>query len=69
MRSSGALKQGNAAVNRLKVVVRGPEMTFFVNGQQVDRAVDAQFTRGRFAFYVAGGVSATFDDFKVTAPR
>jgi serine/threonine protein kinase len=68
-KKSAAVKQANGAVNHLKVVVRGAEMSLFVNDQLLERAVDSNVSRGKIGLYVNAGMRVTFDNFRVTAGR
>jgi hypothetical protein len=67
-----AVKQGVNQLNQLRVEAIGPNMTFFVNGQQVGQASDSQFTEGDIGVLVEtlgeGGVTVNFDNFTVTPP-
>jgi hypothetical protein len=67
---SPAVNQGLQATNNLRVVVDGPEMTFYVNGVEVGRTSDDDLTEGDIAVMVEtlgeGGVRVNFDNFKFT---
>ena len=56
-------------MNHLKVVVRGADMTLFVNDQVLEHAVDNNQSKGKIGLYVNAGMRVTFDNFRVTAGR
>ena len=57
---NAAVKKG--AVNHLKVVADGGELTFFINGQQVYTFVDTSPHSGEFGLFASAGVKAGFDN-------
>lgn len=67
---SPAVKTGLHETNKLRVVTEGPQMTFYVNGQEVARTADSRLTEGDIAVMVEAlgerGVRVIFDNFEVT---
>ena len=68
--ASPAVNQGTNNPNHLKVVVSGPEMSFFVNDEEVQTINDDRLASGQVAFLVetfgGGGVQVAFDNFSVS---
>jgi hypothetical protein len=69
---SPAVKTGLMATNQLRVVVDGPQMTFFVNGTEIGRTADSRLSEGDIAVMVEAlgesGVHVLFDNFSVNPP-
>ena len=67
---SAAVNTGLHETNRLRVVAEGPQMTFFVNGQEVARTADSRLIEGDIAVMVEAlgerGVRVAFDNIEVT---
>lgn len=67
---SPAVNQGLQATNNLRVDVRSPRMTFYVNGVEVGRTSDDTLTEGDIAVMVEAlgesGTRVIFDNFKFT---
>ena len=67
---SAAVNTGLHETNRLRVVAEGPQMTFFVNGQEVARTVDSRLAEGDIAVMVEAlgerGVRVVFDNIEVS---
>jgi hypothetical protein len=67
---SPAVKTGLQETNKLKVVIDGIRMTFFVNGLEVGRAVDDRLVQGDVAVMVEAlgqpGIRVVFDNFSYT---
>jgi hypothetical protein len=67
-----AVRTGVNQTNELRVETDGPNMTFFVNDQQVGQASDGDFTEGDIGVLVEtlgeGGVTVHFDNYSVTPP-
>lgn len=53
--------------NRIKIVAKDGELSFFVNGTEVWRGEDAHPHSGAYGFYASGGVVAAFDNLSITA--
>ncbi len=68
---SPAVRTGLRVKNQLRVVANGPEMTFFVNDEQVGRTIDESLRQGDIAVAVEtlgqGGVQVAFDNFEVSS--
>lgn len=66
---SAAVNTGLHETNRLRVVAEGPQMTFFVNGQEVARTADSRLIEGDIAVMVEAlgerGVRVAFDNIEV----
>ena len=66
---SEAINQG-AATNHLEVVAQGPQVTFWVNDQQVLQTEDVEVRSGPVGLYAGafseGDVVVAFDDFRIT---
>lgn len=53
--------------NQLEVRVRGTELTFYINGQYVDRISDTEnFKRGVAGVYTSDTAEVAFDDLEIT---
>lgn len=67
---SPVVKQGLNATNHLSVRAEGPNMIFYVNGEEVGRVTDNTLRRGDIGLMVEtlgqGGVKVAFDNFRVT---
>lgn len=67
---SAAVNTGLHETNRLRVVTEGPQMTFFVNGQEVARTSDSRLAEGDIAVMVEAlgerGVRVVFDNIEVS---
>ena len=69
--SSSAIKTGPGAVNHLRLVAEGGDLTFYVNATKVATAHDETLSEGSYGLIVAGqnaGASASFDNFVLSAP-
>lgn len=68
---SSAINQG-LATNRIKVIVSGSSIQYYVNDQFLGEAQDERLTTGTFGFFVGsydeGGVQVSFDNLKVSQP-
>lgn len=66
------LRQGLNQTNRLRVEAVGPQMTFFVNDEQLTQIVDSTFVGGNIALsagtFNQGGLRVAFDNVVVTRP-
>ena len=52
--------------NQLEVRARGTELTFYINGQYIDRITDSEnFRRGVAGVYTSGASEVAFDDLEV----
>jgi hypothetical protein len=52
--------------NQLEVRARGSELSFYINGQYVDRITDTEnFRRGVAGFYTSGTTEVAFDDLQI----
>lgn len=59
---TSAVKPGNAE-NKLEIRIKGNELTFYVNGQFLNRIRDAEdYRRGRAGFYTSDIHEVAFDD-------
>ena len=70
---SAAIQRGVNATNRLKVIVGGPNMILFVNGEPLGQFMDAMgYTRGQVALNAGTfnhpGVRVAFDNLMVRRP-
>ena len=67
-RAHEAVNQG-AATNTLTIEARGPELTFWVNGQQALQVEDETLSQGEIGLYAGAfdeaGVHVAFDDLKI----
>ena len=67
--ASSAVQQGLDVTNKLRVVVSGPDMIFFVNDEEVGRASDDTLKKGDIGLmaetFTPGGLRVTFDNFTV----
>ena len=62
---SSAISTGTAA-NHLEVRARGSELTFYINGQYVDRITDSEDFKGGVAgLYTSGTGEVAFDDLEI----
>lgn len=67
---SPAIKTGRA-MNRLKIMARGSEITLWVNGQQISTVQDSSFTEGQVAFALQSpvgvpSIKVAFDNLRIT---
>jgi len=52
--------------NQLEIRVKGSELTFYINGQYVDRITDNEnFKRGRAGLYTSDAAEVAFDDLEI----
>lgn len=52
--------------NQIEVRARGSELTFYINGQYIDRITDSEnFRRGVAGFYASGTSEVAFDDLQI----
>jgi hypothetical protein len=49
-------------VNRLTIRAEGPEVAFYINGEEVYRMEDGDPQSGAFGLYACGGIQAAFDN-------
>lgn len=67
---SQAIDQGFNVTNTLRVIAKGPEMSFFVNDIEVGQAVEETLKNGDIGLYAEtfapGGLIISFDNFRVT---
>jgi len=68
--SSAAVRQGFNVTNTLRAVVRGQDMIFFINDQEVGRASNDELRKGDIGLmaetFTPGGLRVAFDNFSVT---
>lgn len=63
--SSSVIRSGTNS-NQLEVRVQGNDLSFYVNGQYVDRIRDQENFKGGLAgFYTSGDTEVTFDDLEI----
>jgi len=63
-RSSAILTGSNA--NQLEARAKGAEISFYINGQYVNRITDNQIKKGVAGFYTSGTSEVAFDDLEIT---
>jgi hypothetical protein len=62
---SSAIRTGTST-NQLEVRARGAELSFYINGQYVDRITDAEnFKRGLAGLYTSDATEVAFDDLQI----
>jgi hypothetical protein len=62
---SSAIHSGSSA-NQLEVRARGAEISFYINGQYVDKISDTEnFKRGVVGFYTSDVTEVAFDDLQI----
>jgi len=62
---SDAIRSGSAP-NQLEIRIRGPELSFYANGQYLTRVTDsANFRRGRAGLYTSDSYEVAFDDLTI----
>lgn len=61
---SNAILSGTSA-NQLEVRARGPELSFYINGQYVNRITDNEIKKGVAGFYTSGTSEVAFDDLEI----
>lgn len=61
---SSAINKGTAA-NQLEVRARGSELSFYINGQYVNRITDNEIKKGVAGFYTSGTSEVAFDDLEI----
>jgi hypothetical protein len=61
---SSAILAG-ASANQLEVRARGAELSFYINGQQVNRITDNEIKKGVAGFYTSGTSEVAFDDLEI----
>lgn len=52
--------------NQLEVRARGSELSFYVNGQYLNRITDNEMKKGVAGFYTSGTSQVAFDDLQIT---
>ena len=62
---SNAILAGTSA-NQLEVRARGSELSFYINGQYVNRITDNEIKKGVAGFYTSGTSEVAFDDLEIT---
>lgn len=61
---STAILSGTDA-NQLEVRARGSELSFYINGQYVNRVTDNEIKKGVAGFYTSGTSEVAFDDLEI----
>ncbi len=62
---SSAVRTGTNT-NQLEVRARGPELSFYINGQYVDKITDTEnFKRGLVGLYTSDATEVAFDDLEI----
>jgi hypothetical protein len=62
---STVIRSGTSS-NQLEIRARGLELTFYINGQYVDRITDTEnFKRGVAGLYTSGTTEVAFDDLEI----
>lgn len=61
---SSAINAGTS-VNKLEVRARGSELSFYINGQYVNRITDNEIKKGVAGFYTSGTSEVAFDDLEI----
>ncbi|MBC8028554.1 MAG: DUF1080 domain-containing protein [Pyrinomonadaceae bacterium] len=61
---SSAILTGTGA-NQLEVRARGAELSFYINGQQVNRITDNEIKKGVAGFYTSGISEVAFDNLEI----
>lgn len=61
---SSAIHTGTST-NQLEVRARGSEMSFYINGQYVNRITDNEIKKGVAGFYTSGTSEVAFDDLEI----
>ena len=61
---SSAILSGTSA-NQLEVRARGSELSFYINGQYVNRVTDSEIKKGVAGFYSSGTSEVAFDDLEI----
>lgn len=57
--------RGGTTVNQLEVRARGAELSFYINGQYVNRITDNVIKKGVAGFYTSGTSEVAFDDLEI----
>ena len=58
--------RGGTNTNQLEIRARGTELTFYINGQYVNRLTDSEnFKRGVAGFYTSDTADVAFDDLEI----
>ena len=61
---STAINSGTSS-NKLEVRARGSELSFYINGQYVNRITDSEIKKGVAGFYTSGTSQVAFDDLEI----
>ncbi len=61
---SSAINTGTSS-NKLEVRARGAELSFYINGQYVNRITDSDIKKGVAGFYTSGTSQVAFDDLEI----
>lgn len=62
---SSAIRSGTTP-NQLEIRIKGSELTFYANGQYLNRITDnANYKRGRAGLYTSDGTEVAFDDLEI----
>lgn len=61
---SSTIKTGTSS-NKLEVRARGSELSFYINGQYVNRITDNEIRKGVAGFYTSGTSEVAFDDLEI----
>ncbi len=61
---SNAIHTGTSS-NELEVRARGSELSFYINGQYVNRITDNEIRKGVAGFYTSGTSEVAFDDLEI----
>lgn len=62
--ASSAILTGTSA-NQLEIRARGGELSFYINGQYVNRITDNEMKKGVAGFYTSGTSEVAFDDLEI----
>jgi hypothetical protein len=69
---SSAINQGLETTNRIKVIVAGSSIQYYVNDQFLGETQDDRLTNGTIGFFAGsydeGGVQVSFDNLKISQP-
>jgi hypothetical protein len=64
--TSSSIIRGGANPNQLEIRARGSDLTFYINGQYVNRIRDEEsYKAGIAGFYTSGITEVTFDDLEI----
>jgi len=57
--------RGGTTVNQLEARARGSQLSFYINGQYVNRITDNEIKKGLAGFYTSGTSEVAFDDLEI----